>query len=347
MKKRIVMTCFAVFGVLVLIFDASTATKAGQDALQLCIRVVIPSLFPFFVLVNLLTSVMMGTQTKWLSPLERVLKIPKGSATLFLSGLLGGYPTGAQALHRAWKAGTLDQKNAQRMLAFSSNAGPAFLFGIIGPMFSDRSTPWVIWGIHIVSAILVGCVLKEEDQGRTLAWKQTPVSMTDALRCSVEAMAYVCGWIVLFRVTAAFLSRWLFWFLPTEMQVLLISLLELANGCTSLHLIKNEGLRMIIASAAVNFGGICVLMQTASVTTGLEIKGYIKGKLLQTLFAVTSTVAAQYLLFSEDRRIDVDPFPFATVILILGMLCLLRHRKITVDFPRKLLYNAPRNKQRG
>jgi hypothetical protein len=34
------------------------------------------------------------------------------------------------------------------------------------------------------------------------------------------------------------------------------------------------------------FGGVCVLLQTASVTEGLSLGCYIKGKLIQTLFSL-------------------------------------------------------------
>ena len=35
----------------------------------------------------------------------------------------------------------------------------------------------------------------------------------------------------------------------------------------------------------LSFGGVCVLLQTASVTEGLPLGGYVKGKLLQTVFS--------------------------------------------------------------
>ncbi len=348
MKKRMVSGIFAALGILVLIFDAATALVAAQEALQICIRVVIPSLFPFFVLINLLSSSLSGMRLRWLSPLEKLLQIPAGSGGFYLCGLLGGYPTGAQMIHTAWRSGTLDRRTAQQMLAFCSNAGPAFLFGMIGPMFSDLSTVWIIWLIHIASSVLVGFICRNKSENLPLSLQKVPISLPHALRRAVEVIAYVCGWVILFRVLIGFLSRWFLWCLPIELEVAITSLLELANGCTSLRYIDNEGLRMIVASATVNFGGICVLVQTASVTPGLKISSYTKGKVLQTAFAVIMTAAVQRFLFTGANQINLNTTELICALLIfLFLLFLARFRKIAVDFRRKMLYNAVRNKLRG
>ena len=151
------------------------------------------------------------------------------------------------------------------------------------------------------------------DHSSSFALKLTTISFSDSLKRAVSVMGYVCGWVVLFRVIAAFLTKWFLWYLPQEAQVLFISLLELANGSTGLARIENEGLRMVIASVAVNFGGICVLMQTASVTDGLPIGTYLKGKLLQTGLAAMLSLWAQYFLYSAAKRINFDIIFLASV----------------------------------
>lgn len=342
MKKRFWVGCFSAFGVAVLILDAQTALNASREAIQLCIRVIIPSLFPFFVLINLLSNSMLGCRFPFLTLFERWLHLPTGSGSLFLSGLLGGYPTGAQQVHNAWRSGSLDRENAQRMLAFCSNAGPAFIFGIVGPMFTDHKIVWVIWMIHILSSVLVGCIFPKEKPAAVKLHTST-ASVSASLKRSVSVIGYVCGWVVLFRVIASFCSLWFLWYFPQEVRVLFTSLLELANGCTSLDLIKNEGLRMVAASAAVNFGGLCVLMQTASVTEGLKIDSYLKGKLLQTAYSIMFSLFAQYFLFPANERIDISSINIAAGIGVL-LVILFFLRKNRVAFRGKIVYNGIINK---
>ena len=102
---------------------------------------------------------------------------------------------------------------------------------------------------------------------------------------SVKSMGIVCGWVVLFRIIVTFLQSWCLWLLPRWGQILVIGLLELSNGCCELSgIIDMEG-RFILCSCMLAFGGICVILQTASVIKGLSLSGYIKGKILQTIFS--------------------------------------------------------------
>ena len=47
--------------------------------------------------------------------------------------------------------------------------------------------------------------------------------------------------------------------------------------------------RMLAASGLISLGGLCVGMQTVSVTEGLGLGSYIPGKLLQTALSLTLT----------------------------------------------------------
>ena len=116
--------------------------------------------------------------------------------------------------------------------------------------------------------------------------KTSPHSPSSALSTAIQVMATVCGWMVLFRVLLAFLKRWIFWILPTAVQVAITGILELSNGCCELLAVPDVSARFCICSGLLAFGGLCVTMQTVSVTAGLSMKPYFLGKLLQTLFSL-------------------------------------------------------------
>ena len=59
-KRKILTASLSASGILLLILDGKTAISGASEGLQLCIRSVIPSLFPFFVLSNLLTGTLLG-----------------------------------------------------------------------------------------------------------------------------------------------------------------------------------------------------------------------------------------------------------------------------------------------
>lgn len=283
MKKTYRVQIFATLGLLILILDSKTAVLGGQEGISLCLQSVIPSLFPFIMLTNLMAGALGGTTSPLLRPLGKVLGIPAGAEGIFLAGILGGYPTGAQMIHEAWKYNQLSSTEARRMLGFCSNAGPAFLFGMLGPFFSSQKYLWLLWGIHILSAIIAGILLPGRSNNTVSTISSCTPSITGALKRSVAVIGYVCGWVVLFRVLFAFCSRWFLWLLPIEAQAAIYGLLELAGGCCSLNLVAEETLRFVICSGLLAFGGLCVVMQTASVTGSLGLGQYLPGKLIQTI----------------------------------------------------------------
>lgn len=279
-KSKIAAGIGAAVGMLILILDGKTAFTGAAEGIDLCIRTVIPSLFPFFVLSSLLTSAFLGNSLPFSLPI-----VPKGAESLLLTGFLGGYPVGAQSIAHAYRSGQLPKEQAERMLAFCNNAGPSFLFGMIAPMFPSPKYAWLLWGIHIISALAVALLMPKPMESVQLSQGKS-TSISDAVGQAVRVMAQVCGWIVLFRVGLTFLERWFFWILPIELQVFLSGLLELSNGCVSLSLVEDTELRFLICAAMLGFGGLCVTMQTVSVTHGLSLRYYFPGKIMQTGISV-------------------------------------------------------------
>ena len=124
-----------------LIVRPEDASLAAAGALSLCAKVIVPSLFPFFVCANLFCALHL-TQ-----PLERALSgvmqpvfgVPGSGAAALVVGLTGGYPSGAQTIAALYAAGSIDKKSAGRLLLFCNNCGPAFIFGVVGPaVFGSR-----------------------------------------------------------------------------------------------------------------------------------------------------------------------------------------------------------------
>lgn len=287
--RQVTLGCSALLGMGIVILDGKTALSGAAEGIGLCIQTVIPALFPFFLFSILLTSAFVGSEIRILRPLGALFPIPKGAESLLIAAFLGGYPVGAQSIAIAHHNGQLNKHDAERMLAFCSNAGPSFLFGIIGQMFYDRKIPWILWGIHIVSAWMVSCLLPHR-QG-TAKLGQAQVSVSQAMAGAVKTMAMVCGWVVLFRVILAFGYRWFLWLFPIEIQVTFSGILELTNGCCNLNQIGNPELRFVICSGILALGGVCVTLQTLSVTQGLSIHYYCLGKLMQCAFSLVLATA--------------------------------------------------------
>ena len=107
MSKKLRTGIAALAGMLILILDSKTALAGGLAGVQICMMQVIPALLPFFVLSILISAAFTGADIPLLRPIGRLCRMPRGSESLFILGLLGGYPAGAQGVCQGWYTGQL------------------------------------------------------------------------------------------------------------------------------------------------------------------------------------------------------------------------------------------------
>ena len=300
-NRHIAIICAA--GMLMLILDSKTALYGATEGIALCIRSLIPSLFPFFVLSILLTGALSGQAIKWLKPIGKLCKLPVGSESVFAICMLGGYPVGAQNISLLFQNGQLTHTAAMRMLGFCNNAGPSFIFGVLGSMFTLKIVPWLLWVVHLLSAFIVGILLPVGESDCLISPRIQQIDFTEALSRAVKLQALVCGWVVFMRVIIAFIDRWLLCYFPLSLQIIISGLLELSNGCIRLSTLPCEGLRFMIASALLALGGICVTLQTASASKGISMRMYFPGKLLQCSISILLSILLQWMFPAEARFI--------------------------------------------
>lgn len=335
---------FSLLAMIFLIFDTKNAVKGASEGITLCLSSIVPTLFPFCVITKMLGNAIIGRQFPILSPLGRACGIPKGAESVFLLGFLGGYPVGAQVISDACKSGAISVSDGRRMLGFCSNAGPAFLFGILGGLFSNEKTLWAIFIIQIISALIVGMILPGKSKSERVFLKRQSISFVQIVKESIITISQVCGWVILFRIIISFLKRWFLWLLPSNISIAVIGTLELANGCIELYNISTHGIRYILSGVLLSFGGICVMMQTLSVTQAIGHGMYLVGKILQAAISFLLCALSQYLLFSDDMYYNVPMMLYILILsIIAAMILYVYNRKKVVAFMLKMLYNKKKD----
>jgi len=302
---------------LLLLIDAKTVIQGAKEGVELCVKSVIPSLFPFIVASYYLNTNMMGMNLKLFSPIGMLLKLPRGYESILIPAYLGGYPVGAQCVNEAYVNGAISKQEARRLMGFCSNAGPAFIFGFGSLLFSQHSRLLILWVIHILSSVLVSFTIPVKPQEAKLP---TPKESTlpDALTKGIRSMASVCGWVVLFRSVIAWTEQLLSLGTSSSLSIALAGFLELTNGCVSLLQTDNESIRFLLFSLFISFGGLCVYMQTVSAAKNAGAGYYFPGKILQSSIAYFLTVIAEAVIYSDSFRVTVSPM-ISAVFLLLGL----------------------------
>lgn len=276
----------AIFYVLLFVYtllDAQTVVSGSIEGVRLAVFAVVPSLFPFIFLSVMSSYGISGLNISMLRPIEKLCGIPRGCGNLLLLGLCGGYPVGAQCISGAYKQGTITKKDGERLLGFCNNAGPSFIFGMVGGILKDVHLCWALWIGQILSAVIVGAILPGKSSINGSAQPAKKLSVTTGLESTIHICSKIAAWIILFRALISVAEKWFLSKLPAFWNAGISGVLELSNGCIRLQNIDSPLLRFLLCGILLSLGGFCVYLQTKSVTGTLSLRRYIIGKVLQTV----------------------------------------------------------------
>lgn len=172
--KRNILPCFFVVVAICLVVFSKSNLTAATNGLTLWATCVVPSLFPFFVITNLLSHTKVVSFTgKLLDKLMRPLfNVPGVGGFAFVMGLISGYPVGAKVVSDFRENGLVTKDEGERLLAFTNNSGPLFILSSVGiGLFGDTKTGLLLLCTHVLACITVGIILgkfskKSDDEFR-------------------------------------------------------------------------------------------------------------------------------------------------------------------------------------
>ena len=260
---------------------------AVAEGVALCLGTAIPSLFPFFVVSSLLIDLgyAQALGRRLAGVMGPLFSLSGSAAAAVVLGAVGGYPVGADAARRLWEQKAITREEAGRLLGFCNNGSPAFAVSVLGAgvFHSARAGLW-LWGIHIVSALLTGVLLRRRGKAgvhRAVPPLTRPLPFSQALIHSAagaaRSMVGVCAFVLLFSVAVMPLKP-----IGGQMGAAITSFVELFNGAARL---RGTSDAFPLAAALLSWGGLSVHCQTLSVTPGLSHRWYWQGKVLQCLLS--------------------------------------------------------------
>ena len=305
MKNKLAVFA-ALCGLFVLAAASAQAVAACRSGLALCVELILPSLFPFFVLSGLLSRLglpaMLGERLSGFA--EKAFRVSGAGCTALLLGLLGGYPLGAAYIAGLRESGAVGGEEAGHLLAFCNNSGPAFFLGALGTgVFGSARCGLRLYAVHAAAAVLTGLLLRGRAPAASAAGKGAPPlpfpqALTEAVRQAVSASLGVCGFVVCFAVFTGLLNANGFTDLLagrlSELsgqalpwcRALLTGLFELGGGIGALRGLAPTPANLALAAGLMGWGGVSVQFQTLSLIADTDIKSapHTAGRLLSAMF---------------------------------------------------------------
>lgn len=158
LKKNLFSIIICIF-LFLLLFFSKTNLIASKNGLILWATCIVPSLFPFFVAIELLNNTTIPNLfgkifSKFMNP---IFNVPGEGAYAFVMGVICGYPTGAKIIGDFYSNNFCTKSEAERMLAFTNNSGPLFVLGTVGvTFFGNTEIGFLLLITHLLSAVTVG-----------------------------------------------------------------------------------------------------------------------------------------------------------------------------------------------
>lgn len=287
--------------------------SSAATGLALWWKYVLPALLPFFILSELLMGAgfvhFLGVL---LEPLMRpVFHLPGKASFVVAMGYTSGIPIGAVLTTKLRQQNQLSQVEGERLLAFTSNPSPGFMFGAVASgMLGKPELGIVLAGSVYLSNLIVGIVFRfyryqaatEGGSNYSFSFKRAWQELSraqnedgrpfgqllgDAVRQSVNTVLLIGGFITFFSVLinilnisgitsllAYILNSLTRGLLTLQMTTsLLNALFETTLGCrTSIQTFLDLHIQIAVLSAVMGWGGLSVFAQVASFTSGTDCR---------------------------------------------------------------------------
>ena len=240
-RQWLTVAAALVFGGLVLAAPKAAATGFNAGV-ALCLQSVLPALFPFFVVCEILTAAPLPGPL--LRPAQKLLGFDTTTAVQALAlGWVGGYAATAKLTGQLWQKGQITRRDAALLQLLGCCAGPGFVVGYLGgQLLGNVRLGVLLYALQLAANLLAaGVYLLVRPGGRAhdsaaerrRAQASNPTeggtsggALPRAITAAVASSLAVCGCVVFFRLAGAVLAA----VLPVP-PVLLSAFFEVSAGC--------------------------------------------------------------------------------------------------------------------
>lgn len=294
--KDLIFGFMGLFCLALFIKNASVATGCMKEGLRLCANTVIPSLFPFMVIANIISVVKIPTINKIFDkPFRKIFGVSGECAQILLIGNLCGFPVGAKLGSRLLDEGRITKKELERSLVFSSNPSSAFVISTVGlSLFSSKEFGIKLYAVTLTISLLSTAVHRLIFGGvdnpsplqapkNVSQKKNLPSRFCEAIGDAALSVIGVSAFILFFSAFLGTLeyvfSRFL---LSDSLRALIVGIFEMIGGTSRAAELKGNA-ASILAAFSVGWSGISVHLQIFSIICkkGVSMKPYLLSKLLQ------------------------------------------------------------------
>ena len=311
MKK--IMISIMIMAVLIFIgFEILTESETILQSVAFSFSVwsnnIFPSLFPFFVLSEILVQYgfieLVGELFKPF--MNRFFKVDGVCAFVFIMAFISGFPSNAKYTRELYVNGSLDAQTASKILAFTHFSNPLFIMGTLSVLFlNNKEVGLLILICHYIGNVFVGLLLRnyhakdikkekvsfkkailQMHQKRISSTRNFGQTVTDSLLHSIHTLLLILGVVSMFLVITTIIDNNLN--VNSLYQSLINGFFEMTQGLKYISLQDIPlKLKSVFSTMILSFGGLSVHMQIISIISDTKIRylPFLVGRVIHTTFS--------------------------------------------------------------
>lgn len=330
-KKHIIFCFFITFLIILFVANIETSINAAMEGCKLCFRAVIPTVFSFSLICNLLISYNgIDLYSKILGPLLcKPLKLSKACSFPLVASMLSGYPLGAKYSSDLYELGHINKSEYTRLLNIASNAGPIFIIGSVGSaLLGSPKYGYFLLISSYLSLFFIGLITRKKAPSYRVDDKESSKfqditfgsALDNAIKNAINTTLSVCGYIIAFSVIISIIKNSSFIYNSINSLESILNLpknvlygtflgsIEMTNGCS---IIANSSLsihlKLAIVSFICSFSGMSAIAQASSFFSkhNVSITKYMLLKLVQGAFSFVVSYFLSTIIFKASEASNI------------------------------------------
>ena len=332
LSKNQIITILITLFIVLFIINLNTCMQSTFTGLNLVIKAILPTIFPFSVICNLIIHYDgISFYSNILGPIIcKPLKLSNCSSFPIVASLLCGYPLGCKYCCDLYELGYISKEEYLRLLNIASNASPIFLIGSVGAaMLGNIKYGFILLLGNYLAPLIIGFFTKKNTHEFNNS-NEYPLKIDGSynfgiiIKTSIEnainTTLQVGAFVIIFSIIIGIIKNnsliniifnnveKLLSLSPNSLYGIFLGSIEYTNGCKILTSISSSIIFKLSAISFIcSFSGLSIIGQISSFTGkfNVSLKKYSFIKFIQGIISFIITFIFSSIFISTETTSSI------------------------------------------
>lgn len=332
LSKNQIITIFITLFIILFIINLNTCMQSTFTGLNLVIKAILPTIFPFSVICNLIIHYDgISFYSNILGPIIcKPLKLSNCSSFPIVASLLCGYPLGCKYCCDLYELGCISKEEYLRLLNIASNASPIFLIGSVGAaMLGNIKYGFILLLGNYLAPLIIGFFTKKNTHEfnnsneyplKTDGSYNFGIIIKTSIENAINTTLQVGAFVIIFSIIIGIIKNnsliniifnnveKLLSLSPNSLYGIFLGSIEYTNGCKILTSISSSIIFKLSAISFIcSFSGLSIIGQISSFTGkfNVSLKKYSFIKFIQGIISFIITFIFSSIFISTETTSSI------------------------------------------